>query len=161
MLKRFIILCSVFVVLGLSGCKHTETARAQVEHHVGEISEQELNTRYALFEQSYQAFEVPEEQLAMIRSLPDGLTMDVYFGTWCHDSQREVPRMLKLLSNKELKVNLVALDFSKQDPQGLAIKNNVKYTPTFILRKNGVEVGRIIERPQSDSLALDLKNMAQ
>ena len=84
------------------------------------------------------------------------------FGTWCHDSQREVPRLLKTfdLSGLEVpKLTLVAVDRKKTDPLGLAKQYGLRYTPTFILLNDGKELGRVIERPKT-GLTQDLKALA-
>ena len=55
------------------------------------------------------------------------------------------------------KLTMVALDYQKQDPKGLAKQNGVRFTPTIIIKLEGVEVGRIIERPASNMIgAIDL-----
>jgi thioredoxin 1 len=42
---------------------------------------------------------------------------------------------------------MVTLDFSKTDPEGLAVANSVEFTPTVIFFRQQEEIGRIIERP--------------
>jgi thiol-disulfide isomerase/thioredoxin len=82
--------------------------------------------------------------------IPNDLSVLMFFGTWCHDSQREVPRMLKILEAvgfPQADIKMVTLDFSKNDPLGLAAENEVKFTPTFIFFREQNEVGRIIEKP--------------
>ena len=81
----------------------------------------------------------------------EGKDLLVLFGTWCHDSQREVPRLLKLLEQSKVELNsltLVAVDYNKQDPQGLAEQFQLKYTPTFIVIDQSKEQHRVVEKPQ-------------
>jgi thiol-disulfide isomerase/thioredoxin len=76
----------------------------------------------------------------------------LFFGTWCHDSEREVPRLLKLLETAGLsdeKLTLVGLDYRKRDPEGRAVQFDIRYTPTAIIMREGIEVGRIVERPKT------------
>ena len=85
------------------------------------------------------------------------------FGTWCHDSKREVPRMLKILDSAGMKseqISLIGVDINKTEPNGREQLYNLKNTPTFILLRNGTEVGRIVERPQI-SLESDLINLTK
>ena len=42
---------------------------------------------------------------------------------------------------------MVTLDYSKTDPEGLAVANGVEFTPTFIFFRQQKEIGRIVERP--------------
>jgi len=119
---------------------------------LGMISAESLLTGYAEFNNNFQDFTLSQEEQNVISGWPKNLTIDVYFGTWCHDSIREVPKLLKILSgNKDIKLSLIGLDHQKQDPEDLASVNKVKYTPTIIVYRDADkkhEIGRIIERPK-------------
>ena len=122
---------------------------------LGDISQAELLKRHDVFKRNYDAYEVT----AGIDGLPAGLKVKILFGTWCHDSEREVPRVLKLLAAsgvKEESISLIALDISKEEPTGREKVLGVKNTPTFIFFIDGTELGRIVERP-SKSLIEDIK----
>ena len=113
---------------------------------LGDISQAELLERHEVFKRNYDAYEVT----AGIDGLPADLKVKILFGTWCHDSEREVPRMLKLLAAsgvKEDNISLISLDIRKEEPQGRARALGVKFTPTFIFY-SGEEFGRIVERPK-------------
>jgi thioredoxin 1 len=82
----------------------------------------------------------------------------VLFGTWCHDSQREVPRLLKLLDSSKValaSLKLVAVGYDKRDPEGIAARYQLKYSPTIIVLTAGEELGRLVEKPKA-SIASDL-----
>jgi tetratricopeptide (TPR) repeat protein len=75
-------------------------------------------------------------------------------GTWCSDSQREVPRLVKTLQvlkfpGEQLSIIGVnrATDRYKQSPNGEEVGKNIHRVPTIIFYKNGEEVNRVIERP--------------
>jgi thiol-disulfide isomerase/thioredoxin len=71
-------------------------------------------------------------------------------GTWCHDSKREVPRVIKLfnlLALENERIKIVALNKQKKGYFKNYKSFNIKRTPTIIFFKNGKEIGRIIERP--------------
>ena len=124
---------------------------------IGDISQAELLERHEVFKRNYDAYEVP----AGIDELPADLEVKILFGTWCHDSEREVPRMLKLLaasSVKEEKISLISLDIRKEEPKGRAKALDVRFTPTFIFVSSDIELGRIIERP-TESLQADVAEM--
>ena len=113
---------------------------------IGDISHAELLERHEVFKRNYDAYEVPAE----IDGLPADLEVKILFGTWCHDSEREVPRVLKLLAAsgvEEKNISLIGLDIRKQEPEGRAKVLGIKYTPTFVFFSGGKEIGRIIERP--------------
>jgi thioredoxin 1 len=124
---------------------------------LGDISRAELFERHEVFSKNYEDFEAP----AMIDGLPEDLEVQILFGTWCHDSEREVPRVLKLLGSwgvEAQNISLIALDIRKEEPEGRARALGVRYTPTFIFLSGGSELGRIIERPKV-SLQDDIERM--
>ncbi len=138
----------------------TGTSRAE-EDHVGSISAADLLGKHQEFNQEYQAYEPNTQQLQQIKLLADK-EVTVLFGTWCHDSKREVPRLLKLLDQSSVELaslTLFGVDRNKQDPVGLAQTYDLRFTPTIIISdSSGVELGRIIEKPEND-LAADLARL--
>nr|WP_320118053.1 thioredoxin family protein [uncultured Marinifilum sp.] len=79
-------------------------------------------------------------------------------GSWCHDSQREVPRFIKILEKIKFpfsKLSINALDTNKHSPDFDTQANNISKVPTIIIYRNEKEIGRIIETPKI-SLEKDL-----
>jgi thiol-disulfide isomerase/thioredoxin len=84
----------------------------------------------------------------------EGVAIDVFFGTWCRDSRREVPRMLQLLDTlgfPEADRRLIAVDNSdelhKRSPDGEEAGLGIFRVPTFLVKRDGEEVARIVEHP--------------
>jgi tetratricopeptide (TPR) repeat protein len=84
----------------------------------------------------------------------EGISIKVFFGTWCGDSKRELPRFLKLLSAisfPEKKIQLIAVggrdSLVKQSPGHEEAGLGIFRVPTFIIYKNGIEINRINEFP--------------
>ncbi len=99
-----------------------------------------------------EAYDPAEADIRVIASSPVTARLDVYFGSWCSDSRREVPRFLKILdraSPASLKVRFYGLDRTKKEPARLVRRGAIERVPTFILRVDGREVGRIVETPQT------------
>jgi thiol-disulfide isomerase/thioredoxin len=146
MKKLLLILMLTFSLSGLYACSN---AVNEPEMAVGQINQEVLLTQYPSFNREFSAYIIDEKTIAAANQWTNELSIEVYFGTWCHDSEREVPRLLKLLSqNKQVAIKLIALDYQKQEPKGTAQNKQIKYTPTFIVYKNNVEIGRIVERPR-------------
>jgi thiol-disulfide isomerase/thioredoxin len=93
------------------------------------------------------------------------LTVKVFFGSWCGDSKREVPRFIKLMNEMgiaESKIQIIALGNSdslqKQSPTGEEKGLGIFRVPVFIVYKNGKEINRINEYPamsiEKDMLAI-------
>lgn len=76
-----------------------------------------------------------------------------FVGTWCHDTKRELPRILKVLDEAEFpeeKIEIILLSKNKKEPSKEVKQYRVFYTPTIIILKNGVEVERFVEHPYSN-----------
>jgi len=155
-------LLTLFTLAFFSLLSVSVIADSNKDFAVGVISENKLLNDFSDFNQNFKEFSVSEQEREMIALWPETLKIDVYFGTWCHDSEREVPKLLKLLkANKHVTAKLIALDYQKQDPQHLAKESRIKYTPTIIIYLDGSkkeELGRIIERPNK-SLVEDINQL--
>jgi thiol-disulfide isomerase/thioredoxin len=76
------------------------------------------------------------------------ITLLVFCGTWCHDSQNLLPKFYKLMDKAgfpESKICLVAVDRKKTGVNQLHEKFHLKSVPTFIVLVNGKEAGRVEE----------------
>ncbi|PWW29289.1 MULTISPECIES: TlpA family protein disulfide reductase [unclassified Chryseobacterium] len=83
----------------------------------------------------------------------------VFMGTWCEDSHRDFPRLMKILeavSYPESKLNIIAVNRKKESPTGDESLYNLQKVPTIILKRYGKEVGRIIEMPTTGYIERDL-----
>jgi thiol-disulfide isomerase/thioredoxin len=128
----------------ISGCSATEDI-APVADKFALISREDLLNQYPAFSAEYQSYQASEKELNGLKNIEEKSVL-VLFGTWCHDSEREVARLLKLLEQspveiKELK--LVGVNFSKQDPEGLHREFDLRYRATIILLDGNKELGRM------------------
>ena len=153
------ILIGIVVLISISACGTKPDIEPEMS--LGEISQSQLFVNNKVFADGFKSTQLSTEEIKSINSWPETLRVAIYFGTWCHDSQREVPRFLKIAStNNHISTQLVALDHHKTDPHGLAQNKGIKYTATFIVSIGDKEIGRIIERPR-ESLVTDISNMLQ
>lgn len=122
---------------------------------VGEISLEEFKeTVHATwFNRYYKAYQPNEKTVEKLSQLigEREIEVEAYFGTWCPDSRRELPRLIKLLDLSGWDTNqikLVGVNRSKEIPN--ASKEEVeriqlKMIPTFIILENGIEINRFVE----------------
>lgn len=156
MLKR-LLFCGLLIF-----CSQSVVAEAQQQDAIGLLSTEQLLADYAAFADEYHRHTPQPAELRQMQTL-SGTSIVVLFGSWCHDSEREVPRLLKLIdvSGVELEsLQLQAVDRNKQHPAKLHSQFELRYTPTIIVLREGKELGRIIEKPQH-SLAADLAALAK
>jgi hypothetical protein len=74
----------------------------------------------------------------------------IYMGTWCGDSRKEVPIVLKSLEDAGYdmsRLDIIALNQLKQGQNREELGMNIHRVPTIIFSKNGKEKGRIVEHP--------------
>lgn len=93
-----------------------------------------------------------------LKSKLDQYKITIYMATWCGDSRREVPRLIKILEALDydmIKLDIVAMNQLKQDKNRQERGESIHRVPTLILTKNGKEKGRIVESP-IESLEVDL-----
>ena len=91
----------------------------------------------------------------------DNVTIKIVMGTWCPDSRREVPRMMRILDIWKLpmsQVTFIGVDKKKNANVPGYESLKIERVPTFIIYKNNIEAGRIIETPKT-SLEQDLVNI--
>lgn len=147
---------ALLVIVSVS-CNSTEQPIAKSEPFTSVISASQLIAEYPQFRAAYEQYQPSSEEMAAVKSL-SGKSLIVLFGTWCHDSEREVPRLLKLLdlSGVELQsLSLHGVNYNKQEPNDLHQQYVLKYSPTIILLQGENELGRIVEKPVA-SLGEDL-----
>ena len=98
------------------------------------------------------SYEPNAEDIRVLAALRSPATLDVYFGSWCGDSRREVPHLLKILdlaAPRDLRVRFYGVDRAKKEPARLVTRARIERVPTMILSVGRREVGRIVETPQS------------
>jgi thiol-disulfide isomerase/thioredoxin len=91
----------------------------------------------------------------------EGLKIKIVLGTWCPDSRREVPKFMRLLDLWKFPLSdviFIGVDNLKLSPVGEYESLNIQRVPTFIIYKNNIEAGRIIENPIT-SLEQDMVNI--
>ena len=126
---------------------------------LGAISIEELQQEP--FAEWYQmesdGYEVDTELTNAI-SNPGQYTYEVFLGTWCGDSRREVPRIEKIFSEMGIDMSnvlIVTLDRDKISPNGEQEGKDIRYVPTLIVNKDNQEIGRIVESPSSETATLE------
>jgi hypothetical protein len=102
-----------------------------------------------------------QPDLAAARALAavaPGAEVTVLLGTWCSDSRREISRLWRAFddigaapgggagSGLPFALTYVGIDEAKREPAAAVAASGLRYVPTLIVRRNGHEVGRIVER---------------
>ncbi|WP_207632914.1 thioredoxin family protein [Foetidibacter luteolus] len=119
------------------------------------------------YDTAYLNYKPDQSIVQSISPLLKNKTIQVFLGTWCGDSRREVPRMMKVLQSAGMDTGHIQLIFVsnaetayKQSPQHEERGRNIHHIPTFIVYDKGHEMNRIVEWPVQ-SLEKDLLAILQ
>lgn len=110
--------------------------------------EQELFNEW--YQPRYNEHRLDSMRVEQIKPLLAGVTFKVFLGSWCEDSQREVPALFKILDQAGYSteaVELIAVDHDKIIPQQYMEDYGVEYIPSIIIMKDNSELKRIVEYP--------------
>lgn len=117
----------------------------------------------AWYKPNYENYIPNADIITQVKKLgPEKFTLKIVFGSWCGDSKREVPKMMKVLHAvglPEKNIQLIgvydSLEVYKQAPKREERGLHIYRVPTFIVYRKDKEVGRIVEYPV-ESLERDL-----
>jgi tetratricopeptide (TPR) repeat protein len=112
---------------------------------------------------NFSAYEPNAQVVESLKKVnPSKYSIKIFFGTWCGDSKRELPKMTKLLEKISFPTkNLVLIgvddstDVYKQSPQHEEAGLNIFRVPTFIIYENNKELARMVEYP-TETMERDL-----
>ena len=104
------------------------------------------------FQEGYDNYN-PDKKImkSLKRKIPVDLKIFVIMGSWCSDSQREVPHFLKILDIvgfDQKNVTFIAVDHQKKTAHFSLVHLKIERVPTFIFYSNNRE-NRIVETPKT------------
>ena len=122
---------------------------------VGKIEHEDLQQAAfsGWYDPMYKSFKPNDKALKTIKDNINDYDILMFMGTWCADSQREVPKLYKILelSDYDLeRMEVRAVTEEKTLPDDGQKEFDVIYVPTIIFYKDGEEAGRFVEYPQED-----------
>jgi len=86
-----------------------------------------------------------------IEPLLKDVKITAFMGSWCPDSQREIPALYKVLEKADYNLDnltIYAMDHQKLTEQGYENNLDINYVPTLIFYRDGEEIGRYVEHAQ-------------
>lgn len=129
--------------------------KSQMEVLTGLCNREGLKTDLfkTYYEAEYASYIPEATTLAKIKSVlvNKNILITIVMGSWCGDSQEQVPRFYKILDQinySDSNVTLYCVDRTKKTEQGETDAMGIQLVPTFIFFENGIEIGRITETPK-------------
>ncbi len=128
---------------------------------LGEIIPADLHDLLPGWDKEMALYTPDPTDIVMLAEISQQVEIICVLGTWCSDSQREVPRFWKVLNeadNPNLEFTMFAVGRSSDSEarhlmesigfdESLRLLYGVELVPTFIFSIAGREIGRIIETP--------------
>lgn len=125
---------------------------------VGEVTREQIEAAVPDWVRAQVESEIDPEAAQALAAVPPA-EITVYLGTWCSDSRREVPRFWRALDQTggmvPFTVEYVAVDEDKQEPASALEGVHLEYVPTFLVRRDERELGRVVEVAE-DGIERDL-----
>ena len=149
------IISLLFIALSYSATAQTAVEKPKIIYGICNIDTLMVEPFGKWFTTNYDNYQPAIETITNLKKLSlENIRIKIFFGSWCGDSKREVPRFLKLLSLisfPENKIQLIGVgtgdSLVKQSPQHEEKGLGIFRVPVFIICKNGVEMNRINEFP--------------
>lgn len=113
------------------------------------------------FNNGYNEYQANDTIIKEIKKYSKDYHITIFMGTWCEDSQNQVPKFYKILKQLDFplkKVTLITMKRDKTTPEAFEKGLNITNVPTFIFYKNKIETNRIVESPV-ESLEQDFLNI--
>jgi thiol-disulfide isomerase/thioredoxin len=127
----------------------TSGAGATSTDLVGPVTRERIEEAHPTWKASRESAPVEADTAQLLRSTPPGAEVIIVLGTWCGDSRREVPRLWRAIDmaggNVPFSIKMIGVGRDKTAPGTSVAEMGIRYVPTFIVRRNGREVGRIVE----------------
>ena len=153
-----IVLILLLLSLSCSTKMNQETINLEDEQIlVGKVNWQGLTQQPydEWFTPTYLTYRVDSTTLVSLGSKIDDIEIIMFLGTWCSDSQVEVPQFYKILDHIGYdlsRMTVVALERLESrelvSPQHEEADYEIGFVPTFIFKRAGKEIGRITEYPE-------------
>lgn len=136
------------------------------KHNKEDLQQAPYNT---WFDKNYADYKIDSLTADQLKSFVKDKHFEIFMGTWCGDSKREVPRMFKLLEYAGVhpsQIKLIMVDYRdstyKQSPAHEERGKSILRVPDLLLYDGEKEINRIVESPvvslEKDLLVISKKD---
>ena len=127
-----------------SACPVTKSPSGE-EMMVGETSWEAFFDKFPEWEKKKNNYIPEQDAIKKLRKVDGKISISLFLGTWCPDSQGEVPKLLKVYEatdNKKISLQIYGVDRDKKDGIGVAKKHSIERVPTAVFFRDEKEIGR-------------------
>ncbi len=108
----------------------------------------ESDSAFKWFKDNYKLGRVDAPAVEAFKKNGRSIHMIIFGGTWCEDTQNLLPQFYRLADASgyaDSSITLVGVDRNKKTLDNLSDAFHITNVPTFIVMKDGKEIGRVIE----------------
>jgi thiol-disulfide isomerase/thioredoxin len=102
------------------------------------------------FNDGYKTYMPDENTIIELRKRKKDISVSIVMATWCSDTREHLPHFFKIIDAAKINdkhVDMIAVDRSRSAGDIDISALGITRVPTFIFKKKGVELGRIVESP--------------
>lgn len=133
------------------------------QSHVGSMTEDDVWKTAPTWKAIYDHYTPEEAAVKRLRAVTSPTHLEIICATWCGDSKRHVPRLLKAVhdaANPKLSVSLTGIGNDFKQPIDYVQEHDIINVPIVIVSRNDKEIGRFIETPSTTSVEADIAAIA-
>lgn len=111
-------------------------------------SDIESDTSFKWFQEHYKLGKINSEATEAFKKNGSKFNIVIFGGTWCEDTQNLLPVFFRLADESgysEKNISLIGVDREKATLDNLDKAFHITNVPTFIVMKDGKEIGRVVE----------------
>ena len=124
----------------------------------------ENDTSFSWFQKNYKLGKPDAGAIKAFKEHAGDFQMLIFAGTWCPDTHNLLPEFYRLADASgyaDSSITLVGVDHAKTTLDNLNKTFHLVDVPTFIVMKNGKEVGRVVEYGESGEAMKELGKIAE
>ena len=152
MKKLFVFAIALLFVLYAFAQSSVEVSRDGQGNKVlkGFITKKDLvtDTAFTWFAQNQKGFTLNPNVVKQYNAAKDSINIIVFGGTWCGDTKHLLPNFIATTDAAgfpDNHITLIGVDRNKKTLFNLSEAFGITNVPTFIVMKNGKELGRVVE----------------
>lgn len=112
------------------------------------IKEIATDSSFTWFAENMKDYTPDAAAVKALKDNKDSIYILAFGGTWCADTKFILPRFYRLTNAAGFpqdRITMLGVDHNKKTLHNLSEAFNIENVPTFIVLRNGKEVGRVVE----------------
>ena len=117
---------------------------------LGPLSKEEILENFPDWQEEVASYVPNLEVIDKLQSIPSEIKIEIFLGTWCPDTKRNVSAYFKIMDmvdNPLFITTYIGIPRDNDSRKPFIEGKNIIKVPTFIILINNEEKGRIIENP--------------